>query len=102
MFLKIESLVFSDIVHDDSWPQYLLTEGGRFFKNNFGSPNFGQMAQNWPQNQVFRHFLKFGSLVFLRITYNDSFQQFITSSADKIYKKNFFDFRQMGQNQAQN
>ena len=25
-FLKIESLVFSEIVHDDSWPWYLVTE----------------------------------------------------------------------------
>ena len=31
-FLKIESLVFSDSVHDDSWPGYLVTDGARFLK----------------------------------------------------------------------
>ena len=30
-FLKIRSLVFSDIVHDDSWPWYLVTEEARCF-----------------------------------------------------------------------
>ena len=29
-FLKIRSLVFSDILHDDSWPWYLVT--ARFLK----------------------------------------------------------------------
>ena len=31
-FLKIESLVFSDSAHDDSWPGYLVTDGARFLK----------------------------------------------------------------------
>ena len=31
-FLKIGSLVFSDIIHDDSWPWYLLTDRARFLK----------------------------------------------------------------------
>ena len=31
-FLKIGSLVFSDIVHDDSWPWYLVTDRARFFE----------------------------------------------------------------------
>ena len=52
-FLKIGSLVFSDIVHDDSWPWYLMTDRARFFK--------------------------FGSLDFLEITYSFSWQQFLTS-----------------------
>ena len=38
-FLKIGSLVFSDIIHDDSWPWYLLTDRARFLKKNFGDPN---------------------------------------------------------------
>ena len=33
-FLKIESLVFSDSAHDDSWPGYLVTDGARFLKKN--------------------------------------------------------------------
>ena len=39
-FLKIESLVFSDIVHNDSWAWDLLTDGARFLKNNW-RPKFG-------------------------------------------------------------
>ena len=31
-FLKIGSLVFSDIVHNDSWPWYLVTDRDRFLK----------------------------------------------------------------------
>ena len=38
-FLKIESLVFFDIVHDDSWPRYLMTNEARI-----GGPNLDQMA----------------------------------------------------------
>ena len=39
----------------------------------------------------FSHFLKFSSLVFLEITYNDSLQQCITSSRGKAHKKIFGD-----------
>ena len=31
-FLKIGSFVFSDIVHDDSWPWYVRTDEARFLK----------------------------------------------------------------------
>ena len=31
-FLKNGALVFSNIVHDDSWPWYLLTDEARFLK----------------------------------------------------------------------
>ena len=36
-------------------------------------------AQIWVQIYVFCHFLKFGSLVFLEIAYNDSLQQCLTT-----------------------
>ena len=50
-FLKIGLSVFYDIVHDDSWPWYLGTEGARFFgKKKIGGPNFGQIGQNQTQN----------------------------------------------------
>ena len=48
-FLKIGLLVFSDIVHDDSWPWYLLTDKARFLKKvlrlEFG-PNGSKLGQN--------------------------------------------------------
>ena len=41
------------------------------------------------QNQVFCNFLKFGSLVFIEIAYNDSLQQCTTSSRGTTYDKKF-------------
>ena len=49
-FVKIGSLVFSDIVHDDNWPWYLVTDGIRFKKKQVGGPNLDQIDQNWSQN----------------------------------------------------
>ena len=89
-FLKIGSLVFSDIAHDDSWPWYLMTDRARFLKTNFGGSNLGQMGQNWAQNLVFCYFCKFGLLVFLEIACNDSLQQCLTCILGKIHETNFW------------
>ena len=48
------------------------------------------------QNEVFCHFLGFGSLVFLKIAYNDSLQQYLTSSRSKTHGK-IFDDPNLGQ-----
>ena len=48
--LKIGLLVFSDIVHDNSWPWHLVSDGARFFEKKIGSPNLGQINQNQAQN----------------------------------------------------
>ena len=45
------------------------------------------------------NFLKFGSLVFLEIAYNDNLQQFLTSNRGKTYEKNFLELN-LGQNWA--
>ena len=42
---------------------------------------------NWAKTQVICHFLKYGFLVLLEITYNESLQQFIASSTVKPMKK---------------
>ena len=39
-FLKIWSLVFPDILHDDSWPWHLLTDEARFLEKKW-CPEFG-------------------------------------------------------------
>ena len=70
-FLKIASSVLSDIIHGDSWPWYRVTDEARFLKKNF------------------LHFLEFESLGFLEIAYNDSLQQYLTSSKVKITNKKF-------------
>ena len=77
-FLKIRSLVFSDIVHDDSWSWYLVTDWARFLKKKIG-----------PKTRFFSIFSSFCPLVFLEIAYHDSLQQYIISSRGKNSKKNF-------------
>ena len=48
-------------------------------KKKNGGPNLGQMG----------HFLRFGSLVFLKFRYNDSLQRCLISSI-KIHEKHFW------------
>ena len=61
-----------------------MTDEARFLKRKFDSLNLGQMGQNPAWNQVFCYFLKFGSLFFLEIAYNDSLQQCITSRRIRV------------------
>ena len=77
--LKIGSLVLSDIVHDDSWPWYLVTDRARFLKktkkqNNNNKKMAAGIWAKWakivPETSFFCHFLKFGSLVFLETSNN--------------------------------
>ena len=103
-FLKIGSLVLSDIVHDDSWPWYLVTNEARFLKKKLAARIWGEWGKMEPKIRVFCHFLKIGSFVFLEIVYNDSLQQCLTSSRSKIHKKIFWspNLSQRGENQAWN
>ena len=87
-FLKIWPLVLFDIVHDynlPSWPWNLVADKARL--------KFKKMAvQIWAKigpKTFFTHFLKFGSLVFLKCKYNYYFQQCLTSSSGKIHEKIF-------------
>ena len=50
---------------------------------------WAKWAKIGPETRFFCYFLKFGSLVILEIAYNDSLQQCVTSSRDKIHKENF-------------
>ena len=61
-FFKIRSLVFSHIVHDDSWPWYLVTDEARFFFKEIGSPNLGQ---NGPKSSPQLGFLPFCQVWFI-------------------------------------
>ena len=45
---------------------------------------------NQVQNKIFPHFREFESYVFLEMTYDDSLQQFLTSSRGKIHEKSFW------------
>ena len=54
---------------------------------------YGPTGLNQDQNEVFRQFLEFGSLVFLEISYNDSLQQCLTSSNGKTHEKKNWEFK---------
>ena len=86
-FLKIRSLVFSDVVDDNSWPWYLVSIT-RLKKKKIDSLNLGPMDLNQDQNEIFSHFIEFGWYVFLEIASNDSLWQYLTSSRNKTLKKN--------------
>ena len=51
-------------------------------KKVFG-PKFGSKGPKSGPKLFFFHFLKLGLLVFLEITYNDSLEQYVTSSTVK-------------------
>ena len=85
-FLKFGSLVFLEIAYNHSLQQ-CLTYRNKIHKKNFGDPNLSQRGQNRSRNQVFCHFLKLGSLVFLVIIYNNSLEQCLTCSRGKTYEK---------------
>ena len=86
--VKIGSLFFSDIVHEDSPPWYLVTDKTRFKKNQTGRPYLDQIGEYRARNLVFHHFLKFSSLVCLGFTYSDSLQESLIVEI-KSTKKNF-------------
>ena len=56
------------------------------------------------QNELFRHFLKFGSYVFPETAHDDSSQKCLTSSRTKTSEKNIREqnLGQTGQNRARN
>ena len=90
-FLKIGLLVFSDTVHDDNWPRYLVTEEARFLKRKkkIRGPNLDSTVLNHAQNEFFFHFPEFKWLVFLEIAYSHSLEQCLTSSRGKTHEENF-------------
>ena len=96
----VGSLVFSYI--------YMMiadqTGEARLLEKEFGSSNLGPTGLNQAQNEVFPHFLEFGSYVFLEIEHDDSLRQYLTSIRSKIHDKNFGgpNFGQTGQNRAGN
>ena len=89
-FLKFGSLVFLGIAYNDSLQQFLTSSTGKIYIKIFWAQIWGKGGQNQIRNQVFCHFLKFGSLDFLDIAYNDSLQQCIISSRGKTHEKNFW------------
>ena len=67
-----------------------MADEARLLKKKLCNPNLGPMDLNQAQNEVFHHFLEFGSLVLLEIAYNDNLQQFLTFRRNKTHKKKHF------------
>ena len=61
----------------------------QIFEKKFPGTIFEPASLNQAQNEVFRHFLEFGSLFFFEIAFNDSLQQCLTSIRDKNPRKIF-------------
>ena len=71
----------------------MVTEEGRFLNEKFGDPNLGPSGLNYAQSEVFRHFIEFGSFVFLEIAYSDSLQHCLTSTRSKTYDTKIGDLK---------
>ena len=68
-FLKIGSLFFSDVIHDDSWLRYLVTDGARFLKKKkkFWRPEF---MPNGSKSCLKLGFLSFSQVWFICFPWN--------------------------------
>ena len=64
-FLNFGSLVFQEIEQDNGLELCQTTSRGKNYEKHYGGPSVGHAGQNWAQNQIFCHFLKFGTLAFL-------------------------------------
>ena len=96
-FIKFGSLVVLEVAFNNNWRQCLRSIRGKIFEKMFLKPKFAPKGPKSSPKLVFFHFLKFCSLVFFQIAYNDSLQQCITSSRDKSHGKNI-----LGPNLGQN
>ena len=59
IFLRNESLVFSDFWYDGKSLEYLKTGRGLFSKKIYFWPNLSKKGPKWPQNDFVRFFQKF-------------------------------------------
>ena len=65
-FFKIRSLVFTEIIHDDSWPWYIVTDEARSLEKNW-RPEFGP---NGPKSGPKWVFLLFSWVWVINFTWN--------------------------------
>ena len=67
-----------------------MTDKAKFLNKKIWWPQFEPTDLNQTHNDVFRHFLEFGSYVFLKIANDNSLQQCLTFSGGKTQEKNFW------------
>ena len=85
-FLEFGSYVFLAIAYNDRFRQFLTSSRGKTHEKKSWETKFGP---NVPKSGLklgfFCHFLKFGSLVFVYITLDDSLEQCLTASCIKNF-----------------
>ena len=101
-FLEFGSKVFPEFEYDDSLRQCLTSSRSKTHGKNSEGPDFDQAGQNQTRNQVFCHFLKFASLVFLDIARDCRLGQCLTSSRGATSKKIWWPKGQKNPNRGQN
>ena len=87
--------IFSSLVHDIFFKLHMMIAQNnvqllrevKLTEEILADTNLGQEGQNWDQNQVFYHFLKFGSLVFPQIAHDVTLEQCLATSRGKTLKK---------------
>ena len=75
--------------YNDSLQQCSRSSRGKTHKIFFQEPNLGQNRRKTGPTLVFCHSLKFGSLVFLQIAQDESFEDCITTRRGKTRQKKF-------------
>ena len=66
-FLKIASLVFSDIVHYDRWPRYPVTDEIRFLKKKLAARIWAKWTKLAPETRFFAIFSSLVHLFFFKL-----------------------------------
>ena len=87
ILLSLDHNFFFEIAYDDSLRQCLTSNRGKAPPTPQKFLGRLSLGQNWTQTQVFHHFLKFGSLVFLKITQDKSLEQCLTTGRGKNHLK---------------
>ena len=96
--VKFGSLVFLKFTYSDSLQQCLNSTRGKIYDQVCLEPKLWQKGPKSGLKLVFFcHFHKSGSLILFDIAYNNSLQQWLTSSRGKTHEKNI-----LGPNLSQN
>ena len=85
-------VIFSSLVHqfsfkfhqDDSLEQCLTTSRGKTCKKSLGTQIQAKQTKIGPKVKFFCHFFKFNSLVFLKISQDDSLEHCLTTNYLKV------------------
>ena len=101
-FLKFGTFVFLEIAYNNSLQQCITSSRGKIHQKNhikfFGAQIWAKDAKIGLELSFLFHFLRFGSLVFLEIAYNDCLQQCVTSTRGETSSRCYTWGPNLGQN----